>query len=200
MQRTYGPTIPSYLRGLAEVYRAASRPREAEMTLLRALELRSENDSLLRPSSGPIWHRFEPRSERRPTDVGGRLRDMAEKGHRDRSRNHELVRRAGRRWDADRHSESRWLQNHAFDGGDRRERQASRRTYRQAPGDHQRGKHRLRGQTVDRPQVGLWQRFARRSRPCPTGSSRGPHNDARIMLREQVFSRFPRSQPTSSKR
>ena len=54
---------------------------------------------------------------------------------------------------AGRHSEPRWLQDHAVDGRDHRGGQAPGRSHRQAPGDHQRREHGLRGQAPDRPQV-----------------------------------------------
>ena len=93
----------------------------------------------------------------------------------------------------DRHPEPRRLQDDAVDGRHHRDRQAPGRSHRQAPGDHQRREHGLRGQAPDRPQVGLAAGARTRSRPCRYRIVEGPHDDVRIMLRDKVYSR-PRDQ------
>ncbi len=90
---------------------------------------------------------------------------------------------------ARRHPQPRRLQDHAVDGGDRRDRQAPRRSHRQAAGDHQRREHGLRGQAPDRPQVELAAGAERRSRPCRYRIVEGPHDDVRIVLRDKVLQR-----------
>ena len=55
----------------------------------------------------------------------------------------------------DGHPQPRRLQDHAVDGGRHRGRQAPRRAHRQAPGDHQRREHGVRGQAPHRAQVEL---------------------------------------------
>ena len=89
---------------------------------------------------------------------------------------------------AGRDPEPRRLQDHALDGRDHRGRQAPGRPHRQAPGDHQRREHGLRGQAPDRPQVELAAGARTRSRPRAYTIVEGPHDDVRIKLRDKMYS------------
>ena len=89
--------------------------------------------------------------------------------------------------------EPRRLQDDAVDGRDHRGRQAPRRSHRQAPGDHQRREHGLRGQAPDRPQVELAAGQERASRRRATASSRGRTTTCASCCATRTFSR-PRDQ------
>ena len=93
-----------------------------------------------------------------------------------------------REWRADGHRQPRRIQDDAVDGGDDRGGQAARRSPREAPGDHQRREHRLRRQAAHRAQVELAAGEAGRPDVRRTRSSKGPHGDVRIQLRDKTYS------------